>query len=83
MFTNKTHNHFIIEGHYLILGQKGEGELCGSSANNCDEGLSCIWDGQSNGVGICSSETGKAIINPVNLQLYNILSVLIPLKCFL
>ena len=46
---------------FLISGHKEEGKLCGSDINNCDKGLSCIWDGQDNGVGICKSSVGKAV----------------------
>jgi len=45
----------------FISGHKQEGKLCGSDINNCNEGLSCIWDGQDNGIGICKSSVGKAV----------------------
>jgi len=40
-------------------GKKKEGELCGDAINNCEDGLSCSWDGQDNGVGICRSVRGS------------------------
>ena len=41
-----------------LAGKKKEGELCGDAINNCEDGLSCKWDGQDNGVGICRSIQG-------------------------
>ena len=41
-----------------ISGEKKEGALCGDAENNCEGGLTCVWDGQDNGVGICQSTQG-------------------------
>jgi len=40
-------------------GKKKEGDLCGDVVNNCEGGLTCVWDGQDNGVGICKSTQGS------------------------
>lgn len=44
---------------FCSRGQKKEGELCGSDLNNCEEGLSCVWDRQDNNIGICKSTLGS------------------------
>ena len=50
-----------------ISGQKKEGELCGSDLNNCEEGLSCVWDRQDNNIGKCKSTLGKKMLPYFNL----------------
>ena len=44
----------------LLRENKKEGEYCVDKKNNCEEGLSCIWDKQPNGVGKCSSRPGNS-----------------------
>ena len=39
--------------------------MCGSDLNNCEEGFSCVWDGQDNDVGICKSTYGNAIMTDI------------------
>ena len=39
--------------------------MCGSDLNNCEEGFSCVWDGQDNDVGICKSTYGNAMMTDI------------------
>ena len=41
--------------------------MCGSDLNNCEEGFSCVWDGQDNDVGICKSTYGNAIMTDISI----------------
>ena len=49
---------------------KKEGEYCVDKKNNCEEGLSCIWDKQPNGVGKCSSRPGNSQMKEFIICLY-------------
>ena len=41
--------------------------MCGSDLNNCEEGFSCVWDGQDNDVGICKSTYGNAKMTDISI----------------